>query len=151
MTDDSEAFRKALQAVAENGGGIIYFPAGIYRLNGWFLLPRRTVLRGEGMDVTWLKWPMNDPKTRADLLKAVLFTAGEFAIEDLSILVRNAFNVVRDLSFDGAVQWTSGTEYAPVPEVKGVMPKRPYEERDIFLRRVRIHFLVYSGRPHYRV
>jgi len=149
VTDDSEAFRKALQAVAENGGGIIYFPAGIYRLNGWFLLPRRTVLRGEGMDVTWLKWPMNDPKTRADLLKAVLFTAGEFAIEDLSILVRNAFNVVRDLSFDGAVQWTSGTEYAPVPEVKGVMPKRPYEERDIFLRRVRIHFLVYSGRPHY--
>ena len=52
VTDDSEAFRKALQAVAENGGGIIYFPAGIYRLNGWFLLPRRTVLRGEGMDVT---------------------------------------------------------------------------------------------------
>ena len=84
------------------------------------------------MDTTWLKWPMTRPKTRADFLKTVLYTTGEFAIEDLSIMVRNAFNVILDSSFDAAIRGTWLGEH---------------ETHDIFLRRVRIHFLVFAGRP----
>jgi polygalacturonase len=38
ITDDSPAFRKALEAAERNKGGIIYFPYGAYRLTGSFQL-----------------------------------------------------------------------------------------------------------------
>src|SRR5206468_5868981 len=53
ITNDSDAFRRALAAAEQNKGGVVYFPAGTYRLTGWFRLPRRVVLRGEGKDITW--------------------------------------------------------------------------------------------------
>ncbi len=134
--DDSEAFLRVLAAAERAGGGIIFFPAGTYRFNRWFRLPRRVVLRGEGEDLTWLKWPQTNPTSLADILPAALYGAGEYAIEDLSIMVRNAQFVLRDLEYGGAV---------PLPELRRFA--QPFGSgRDIFLRNVRIHHLYLAGR-----
>jgi hypothetical protein len=121
VTDDSDAFRRALEAAERRGGGVVLFPAGTYRLAGVFRLPRRVVLRGEGKDLTWLKWPLTAPRAAADFVPAVLATAGEVGIERLSLMVRNAQTVVRGQGGDGA--------------------------RDVFLREIRVHYLPWAGRP----
>lgn len=141
VADDSEAFRLALKAAEKNGGGVVYFSYGTYRLNGWFRIPKRVILRGEGEDITWLKWPQTRPESVNDFLPAVLYGSGEYGVEQLSIMVRNARIVLRDLSFD-SLQGTS----APVAEMGSFL--RPVgETRDIFLRQVRIHYLPNAGRP----
>ena len=129
VTDDSEAFRRALAAVERRGGGVIAFPAGTYRLAGAFRLPRRVVLRGEGKDLTWLKWPLNAPASAADFVPAALVGTGEFGLERLSLMVRNAQTVVRNPLKDG--RDADGKDGA----------------RDVFLRELRIHYLPWSGRP----
>jgi hypothetical protein len=139
--DDSDAFRKVLDAAKLNGGGIVYFPAGTYRLNGWFLIPHRVVLRGEGRNLVWLKWPLVEPKSTSDIIPSVLYTSGEFAIESLSFMVRNAQTIVRDLSWDASV---SGR--APLRELRSyVVP--PGSEHDVFFRNVDFQLLYYCGRP----
>jgi len=145
VTDDSEAFRRALAAAEQNGGGTVYCPAGMYRLTGWFRLPKRVVLRGEGTDITWLKWPQTKPQSVADFIPAVLYGAGEYGLENLSLMVRNARIVLRDLSFDSLLHALYNAP-APIPEMGQFM--RPMgETRDIFLRHVRIHYLPNAGRP----
>jgi hypothetical protein len=137
--DDSTAFRSALATARHNGGGVVYFPAGVYRLNGWFQIPHRTVLRGEARDLVWLKWPLTEPASSAEIIPSVLYTSGEFAIENLSFMVRNAQTVVRDLSWDAAT-----TGRAPLPQLQAELPP-PEKERDIFLRHVDFQLLYYSG------
>ncbi len=141
ITDDSSVLRKALAAAERNGGGVIYFPRGTYRLTGWFHLPKRVILRGEGKDIAWLKWPQTQPKSAADFIPAVLYGAGEYGLENLSLMARNARTVLRDLSFDALHRLQ-----AQVPEMTSFMPL-PGQARDVFLRHVRIHYLPYAGRP----
>ncbi|MBQ7727275.1 MAG: discoidin domain-containing protein [Clostridia bacterium] len=45
-TDNTEAFRKALAAAEANGGGIVFVPAGHWRLNGAIVIPSGVELRG---------------------------------------------------------------------------------------------------------
>jgi Pectate lyase superfamily protein len=137
--DDSAPMRRALATARHNGGGIVYFPAGIYRLNGWFEIPHRTVLRGEARELVWLKWPLIEPASTAEIIPSVLYASGEFAIENLSLMVRNAQTVLRDLSWDAA---TSGR--APLPQLQAELAA-PGRERDIFVRNVDFQLLYYSG------
>jgi hypothetical protein len=141
VADDSEGVRKALAAVETNSGGVIYFPHGTYRLSGWFRIPRRVILRGEGKDITWLKWPQTNPKSGADFVPAILYGTGEYVIEHMSIMVRNAKSVLRDLSFDAL-----HNAPAPISAMESFMPP-PGETRDIFLRHVRVHYVPNLGRP----
>jgi hypothetical protein len=141
MLDDSAALRKAFDTAKRNGGGIIYFPAGTYRLNGWFEIPHRVVLRGEDRDLVWLKWPLTEPASTADIIPSVLYASGEFGIESLSFMVRNAQTIVRDLSWDAAA---SGR--APLPELQSEIPAAG-SEHDIFIRHVDFQLLYNSGRP----
>lgn len=131
VTDDSDAFRRALEAAERNGGGIVYLPAGTYRLTGTFRLPRRVIVRGGGKDLTWLKWPFTNPTSITDFIPAALTGAGEYGLEELSVMVRNAQVALRGGSL-------------------GASPPGQ-ETKDIFLRHVRIHYLPYSGRPKDRV
>ncbi len=141
MHDDSAALGKTLAAAKRNGGGIIYFPAGTYRLNGWFEIPHRVVLRGEGLDLVWLKWPLSDPSSVAEFIPSVLYASGEFGIENLTLMVRNAQTIVRDLSWDAAA-----TGRAPLSELQSELPA-PGKEHDILIRNVDFQLLYYSGRP----
>ena len=45
-TDDTKAFQAALDAAHQAGGGIVFVPAGSYRLNGSLLIPRNVTLQG---------------------------------------------------------------------------------------------------------
>ncbi len=145
VTDDSEAFRRALEAVERNGGGVVYCPAGTYRLSGTVRLPRRVVIRGDGKDVTWLKWPQVVPRSAADFIPAALAGTGEYGLEGLSLMVRNARAALRHDSFDVLLR-----DGYPRPASVGPAPPSgaaPDQARDVFLRQVRIQYLPYAGRP----
>jgi hypothetical protein len=128
VTDDSQAFRRALEEAERHGGGVIYCPAGTYRLVGPFRLPKRVVVRGDGKDLTWLKWPFASPTSVEDFIPAALSGDGEFGMEQLSLMVRNARVALR-----------AGGPFGRRPPVD--------EIKNIFLRHVRIHYLPFSGRP----
>jgi hypothetical protein len=138
ITDDSDAFHRALSAIEKNGGGVIYCPAGTYRLNGTFRLPRRVLIRGDGKYLTWLKWPQAAPKSSGDFIPAVLTGRGEYGIEQLSLMVRNAKTVLRDDTF------------AEVSMEKLVPPQGDPDAdhgRDVFLREVAFYYTPYVGTP----
>ena len=128
VTDDSRAFRQALEAAERQGGGVVYLPAGTYRLTGTFRLPRRVMVRGDGKDLTWLKWPFTNPTAVVEFLPAALTGDGEFGLEQLSLMVRNARVALR-----------AGGPFGTRPPVQ--------EIKNVFLRHVRIHYLPFSGRP----
>jgi hypothetical protein len=105
-----------LVAASRDGGGIVYFPAGTYRVQGWFVIPHQVILRGERRDVTWLKWPEVEARSPTDFSPAVLFSSGKFAIEHLSLMARNTQTILRDLS------WDSASGKPPAPELQRQMP-----------------------------
>lgn len=45
-TDDTAAFQAAMDAASASGGGIVFVPAGTYRLNGTLILRRNVTLEG---------------------------------------------------------------------------------------------------------
>src|SRR5439155_12267810 len=96
--------------------------------------------------ITWLKWPQTTPSAISDFIPAVLYGAGEYGLENLSLTVRNARTVLHDLSFDSLHHALYNRPPAPIPEMEPFV--RPVgETRDIFLRHVRIHYLPNAGRP----
>jgi hypothetical protein len=46
--DDSEVFRKALAEAAEKGGGVVYVPPGVYRIDQRVTVPAKVTLHGAG-------------------------------------------------------------------------------------------------------
>lgn len=60
--DDDARLAAALARARANGGGVIVVPAGTLRLARPLLLPQRTLLRGQGRDVSTLEWTA-DPTT----------------------------------------------------------------------------------------
>lgn len=139
--DDSAAVRQALDAAKANGGGVVYFPFGTYRLSGWFLIPEYVTVRGDGRDHTSLKWLQQIPTTIDQISQALIYGTGNWAIEKMSISAGQAFGIVYDLS------WASTrNRKVPVPELQQLV--KPYgQTRDIFLREVRIANNIYQGRP----
>jgi len=136
VDDDTTAVRAALQAAEDNGGGVAYFPWGIYRISDWIFVPARTTLRGEDRETTWLKWPESNPSSPDELANGAIYTASQCALENLSIVVRNAQVCVRDLSWGGSAKKELADRIRPSGE-----------SRDLFLRHVRIQHLYLSGRP----
>ena len=61
VTDNTAAFSNALAAASANGGGIVFVPAGSYRLNGTLTVPTGVELKGV-FDTP------NDTKTKGSLL-----------------------------------------------------------------------------------
>lgn len=78
--DDSDSFTRALKALADNGGGVLRFPAGRFRFQGGFTVPRHVLLRGNGMASTYLAWADTDTPP-----EALLAASGDLGIEDLSL------------------------------------------------------------------
>ena len=63
--NDDERFAAAFALVKANGGGRVHIPAGTYTLTQRLILPRRTVLVGDGPGKSIVSWsanpPINDP------------------------------------------------------------------------------------------
>lgn len=118
--DNTSAFRKAIEAARDNGGGTVYIPRGRYLITEGLVLPPTITLRGERTDLVNLVWPdfENPPDS---LIKG----ASSFAIEDLTIYASNHLHVVSG----GFVQ---GDFAAP-------------NASDIAIRRVRIRADAFRG------
>jgi len=114
-SDETEAIAKALEQASRLDGGIVYFPRGLYMVTSTLNIPPKTILRGERQDLVDLFWP--DGKS---ILPAVIQGTHSFGIEDLTL----HFSLARH----GIVADQAGPQAG-----------------DIFLRRVRIRLLLYSG------
>ena len=80
--DVDAAIAAALAQIESRGGGVLQFGPGAYALGQTIVLPRRTVLRGMGMQRTMLRLPAGGgPKP-----PWVAITGdGDFAVEDIRI------------------------------------------------------------------
>lgn len=131
VANDTAAIRAALAAAGKNGGGIVFLPWGTYRLTNYFVIPERTILRGDGRDVTVLQWPVDEPKTRADFSPCAAYGVSRYAVEDLTMIVRKADTLFTDLSDRNVPN-----------ELKAL---KPAVSRDVFFRRVNFqHWLMCS-------
>ena len=135
MTDDTAAIRAALDAAEKNGGGVVYFPWGTYRLTDWIRIPRKTILRGEDRDATILKWPVDEPQTEADFVPACVYGDTSYGLENLSLIARKANTILMDLSSLSNI----------APEMKPFV--NPEGSHDIFLRRVSFHHWMHCSHP----
>jgi hypothetical protein len=80
---DAIAVGSALRAAEENGGGVIYLPRGRYAVEGTLMIPRTTVLRGEGRELSCLCWP--DSEEPFNLIEGT----DHFGVEDLTLYASN--------------------------------------------------------------
>jgi len=78
--DDSDALRRALAALGQQGGGVLELPRGRLRLKGGFYVPPHVEIRGMGENASYLAWDDTDSPPEA------LIQAGDgFALRDLGI------------------------------------------------------------------
>jgi hypothetical protein len=86
INDDTEAIQLAIEDLRENGGGVLYFPAGGYHFKETLRLPDRTIVRGESRERSWLYMP-DGFYTNATDDSATIGIAGEGALglENLSM------------------------------------------------------------------
>ena len=97
-TDDTKSIRDAIDATEKNGGGVVYFPWGVYRLTDWIKIPEKVTLRGENRDGTQLKWPVDEPKTVADISPVAIYGIAPFAVEKLTLIARKVETILLDIS-----------------------------------------------------
>jgi len=94
--DRTEGILAALKKAKENGGGVVYFPAGRYTVTGPLAVPPHTILRGEGMGVVTLWWGSGHfnldgggPQGRARIEEPkpphVLISGPDFGLENVSL------------------------------------------------------------------
>lgn len=58
--NETAAFRAALHAAGQNGGGKVYVPRGRYMLTGELILSPNTLIEGESKELTHIFWnPLN--------------------------------------------------------------------------------------------
>jgi hypothetical protein len=112
-TDDTAAVLKALKKAASNGGGIVYFPQGSYRITEPLTVPSGTELRG-----ACARQEVRLGYTEVTSLLFEMEAAGEdVAMAPASItLTENAG--IRGLNILFPKQWSSLTEdgFKPVPQ-----------------------------------
>ena len=69
-TDDRKAIQQAIDLAAANGGGVVYLPAGKYRLEipsgSGLVMKSRVVLKGEGHDKTFIQYGFGTPPPYPD-------------------------------------------------------------------------------------
>ncbi len=97
--DAEKALRQALALARKNGGGIVYLPAGRYSIKGNIAIPPRTVIEGDGMDKTSLRWldffwPDSSVFGQAVAQNGPLVGGKDFAVQDLTMLYGGIVNVV---------------------------------------------------------
>jgi len=94
-TDDHRAIQNAIDAANANGGGVVWFPRGKYRINSTVFVPpvsdKTIVLRGEGMRNAYI-YPGTNGMTAVRFGAAVPDPSGTFTnliqycgMEDLSV------------------------------------------------------------------
>jgi len=80
---DLAGIQAALTEAEKAGGGVVYLPRGRYLFEGTLRLPRLTVLRGDGRELTALCWP--DTEEPATLVEG----SDHFGVENITLYASN--------------------------------------------------------------
>ena len=115
QADDTTAVQAALNAAGQAGGGVVYFPRGMYQLTQALTVPRLVILRGEAEELTALFWADTDTPP-----KLWINGTNHFGLENLTLYCSNY------IGFLGGDQ--SGADAGSV-----------------FLRQVRVRADIYRG------
>jgi hypothetical protein len=135
VADDTPAFEAALSAARANGGGVVYLPWGIYRLNRAIVIPPHTTLRGEQRDASVLMWPADEPKSLEDFTPAAIFAQAPFAVEDLTIIARKVNTLIEETGMGHGVPAEFRRDPFQTPA------------SDVFIRRVNLHHWLLASHP----
>ena len=116
--DSTAAIEAVLAKAGEQGGGVVYFPRGRYRLSAGLKVPQHTVLRGQRSELVCLAW------SDMELVpEALVQGTNSFGLEDLTLYANRYQHVI--------VGDQGGTPDAG----------------DVFLRRVCVRASLYRGHP----
>ncbi len=108
--NDTGAIMNALQAAADNGGGIVYIPAkgknrwgvdtkGIYSVVDTLFIPENVVLKGDGSEVSMLVW--NAIKWKYyELPDSLLAATKNVEVRDISLRGTRAYNYFKTYKID---------------------------------------------------
>ena len=118
VKDDTAAVLTALEKARTDGGGVVYFPRGRYRLSDGLTVPRFTELRGERCEFVALCW-VDLPAPPEALVRGT----NSFGLQDLTLYAQNYRHVI-----------------------VGDLGDQP-EAGDVCLRRVRVRASIYRGHP----
>jgi hypothetical protein len=72
--DDTVALQRAMRAASNRGGGIVYLPAGTYKVRA-MTIPSNVTLTGDGASRSWLRGPIT-AGSRVTLTRLKVGTAG---------------------------------------------------------------------------
>jgi|GEM_PF-171864 len=98
---DDARFAAAIESV--KNGGVIYVPAGTYKLTKALLLPNQCLLRGAGMGQTRIEWTANPLDNKGNL--ASLVSGAELKGSNDPFNRRASFSI-EDLSLQASVTFT---------------------------------------------
>jgi hypothetical protein len=96
--DRTEAVQAALKQAEQNGGGVIYFPPGVYTLHSPLQIPPHTILQGAEMGLVTLWWgkgnmALDGGSSERRLNEAdktvppVMISGARFRLENMSIVL----------------------------------------------------------------
>lgn len=93
LNNETAAFRAALAAAEEHGGGTVYVPRGRYQLTGELILSPFTLLKGESKELTQLFWsPLN--WDTGEMPNSLISGTHHFGIKDLHIWATRAWGII---------------------------------------------------------
>jgi len=81
--NDTAAITNAFTAAAEHGGGIVYFPTGIYRIIHTLVIPENVEMKGDGKAASILFWDFSH-RPYGELPKTMLSVTNNVEIHDLA-------------------------------------------------------------------
>ncbi len=87
--DDTGAIQAALAEAEQAGGGVVLLPRGRYRVSDCLTIPRQTVLRGAGRQLTALCWTDFDNPP-----EALVEGTHSFGLEDFTLYAHNHRHVI---------------------------------------------------------
>lgn len=91
--NETAAFRAALNAAGQNGGGKVYVPRGRYMLTGDLILAPHTIIEGESRELTHIFWnPLNWDLN--ELPNSLVSGTHHFGLRNLVMWASRAWGVV---------------------------------------------------------
>lgn len=102
--DRTDAVSSALKQAQGYGGGIVYFPAGVYTLRNPLNIPPNTMLKGEGMGLVTIWWGTGNMAldggsnrrrltAKDELNPPVMISGDHYGIEDITLILPRKYKI----------------------------------------------------------
>ncbi len=135
VEDCTAKLRALMMKVEKNGGGVVYFPRGRYRLKGTFSIPKGVVMKGDGMDYTQIFWE--------DVWQSFGFDENGKVVQMPDKLPETMIGASGDFAIEG-IEFTAGR----IGQWLEVGSAKEQVEGNIYLKDVRVRVATFSGVDH---